>query len=368
QADGSWPHELAIELTVLRPDAGIGNILSDSGLGPGQIVDGDELPPRQATLKAIEQANGKPAIHYIEEHFTLKEDAANTRGAFEAAGTLGIALPDFLRMEGNYTFHAVARYGDCDGSRELVWTMHVDIGIDGGRTDVTVEPIEPGPNGQQCLRLTFTPRDKYGNRFGPGRAGDMNVTPRPGSTLIAAVRDLGNGSYQVDLCWDIGSTEPPGIVIGQPGRPPVSVGPSEFRLYVYSVAFVCGTQGDSCCGCAPVRPGQYATEINIHNLGDRAAPVLKRVIPLVLAGAVRGREPKVATVAVTDVIVLPPHSATMDDCCRLQELLLGSTVDGDAALTTGVLEIFSTVDLAVTAVYTTGKGGIDVREIRARTL
>lgn len=368
QADGSWPHELAIELTVLRPDAGIGNILSDSGLGPGEIIDGDELPPRQATLKAIEQTNGKPAIHYIEEHFTLKEDAANTRGAFEAAGSLGIALPDFLRMEGNYTFHAVARYGDCDGSRELVWTMHVDIGIDGGRTDVTVTPIEPGPNGEQCLRLTFTPRDKYGNRFGPGRAGDMNVAPRPGSTLTGAVKDLGNGSYQVDLCWDIGSAEPPGIVIGQPGRPPVSVGPAEFRLYVYSVAFVCGSQGDHCCGCAPVRPGQYATEINIHNLGDRAAPVLKRVIPLVLAGAVRGREPKVATVAAAEVIVLPPHSATMDDCCRLQELLLGSTVDGDVALTTGVLEIFSTVDLAVTAVYTTGHGGIDVREIKARTL
>ena len=56
----------------------------------------------------------------------------------------------------------------------------------------------------------------------------------------------------------------------------------------------------------------------------------------------------------------------MDDCCRLHELLPGSTADGDATLTTGVMEIFSTVDLAVTAVYTTGHGGIDVREIKAR--
>jgi len=366
QADGSWPHELAIELTVLRPDAGIGNLLSDAGLGPGEIIDGDELPPRQATLKAIEKTNGKPAIRYVSQQFTLREDAANTRGAFEAAGSLGIALPDFLRMEGNYTFHARARYGECDGSRELVWTMHVDIGIDGGRTDVAVAPLDPGPDGQHCLRLTFTPRDKYGNRFGPGRAGDMGVAPRPGSTLSGAVHDLGNGSYQVDLCWDIGSAEPPGIVIGQPGRPPVSVGPSEFRLYVYSVAFVCGTQDDKHCGCAPVSPGRYATEIHIHNLGDRAAPVLKRVIPLVLAGKVLGREPKTATVMASDVILLPPHSATMDDCCRLQELLLGSSVDGDATLTTGVMEIYSTVDLAVTAVYTTGHGGIDVQEIKAR--
>ncbi len=368
QADGSWPHELAIELTVLRPDAGMGNLLSDSGLGPGEVVDGDELPPRQATLQAIEQQTGQPAIRYIEQRFTLKEDAANTRGAFEAAGSLGIALPDFLRMEGDYTFHARARYGDCDGSRELVWTMHVDVGIDGGRTDVTVTPLDPGPGGQQCLRMTFTPRDKYGNRFGPGRAADMGVAPRPGSTLTGAVLDLGNGSYQVDLCWDIGSAEPPGIVIGQPGRPPVSVGPAEFRLFIYSVAFVCGSQDDDCCACAPVRPGRYATEINIHNLGDRPAPVLKRVIPLVLAGAVRGREPKVASAMAADVIILPPHSATMDDCCRLQELLLGATVDGETALTTGVLEILSTVELAVTAVYTTGHGGIDVRPIKAHPL
>lgn len=368
QADGSWPHELAIELTVLRPDAGIGNLLSDAGLRSSEVVDGDVLPARQATLKAIEAASGKPAIRYIEQHFTLMEDAANTRGAFEAAGSLGIALPDFLRMEGNYTFHAKARYGHCSGSRELVWTMHVDVGIDGGNTDVTTIALGTRPDGQQCQRLTFTPRDKYGNRFGPGRASDLSVAARPGSTLTSAVHDVGKGAYQVDLCWDIGAGEPPGIVIGQPGRVPVSVGPAAFHLFVYSVAFVCGKQVDNCCGCAPVRPGHYATEINIHNLGERAAPVLKRVIPLVLAGAVRGREPKAAAIAAVDVIILPPHSATMDDCCRLQELLLGSPVSGDAALTTGVLEIFSTVELAVTAVYTKEDGAIDVRAIKARML
>jgi hypothetical protein len=53
----------------------------------------------------------------------------------------------------------------------------------------------------------------------------------------------------------------------------------------------------------------------------------------------------------------------MDDCWRLQELLLGGAVEGQVPLTTGVLEIISTVELAVTAVYTTGDGAIDVAAI-----
>ncbi|WUR11734.1 vWA domain-containing protein [[Empedobacter] haloabium] len=365
QANGDWPHHVAMTLTVSRPDAGIGNLLSEHGLGPEQVVNGDVLPARQATLQAIE-ANG-PAIRYIDEQFILKEDAANTRGAFEAAGSLGIALPDYLRMEGNYTFHARATYGECDGMRELVWTMHVDVGIDGGRTLVSTEPLGADADGRDCLRLTFTPRDRYGNRFGPGRAADMTVAPRTGTVLTSPVTDLGNGSYRVDLCWDLAAGEPPGITIGQPGRPPVVVGPAERRLYVYSVTFVCGEQRDNCCGCTPVRPGSYGTEINIHNVGNTAAPVLKRIIPLVFAGAVIGREPQVATVKTAAVITLPPHAATMDDCCRLQEMLLGAAVD-TVALTTGVLEIISTVELAVTAVYTREDGAIDVRAIAPRRL
>lgn len=145
------------------------------------------------------------------------------------------------------------------------------------------------------------------------------------------------------------------------------VGPAERRLYVYSVTFVCGEQRDNCCGCAPVRPGSYGTEINIHNVGNTAAPVLKRIIPLVFAGAAIGREPHVAQPRTADVITLPPHAATMDDCCRLQEMLLGAAVD-TVALTTGVLEMISTVELAVTAVYTREDGAIDVRAIAPRRL
>lgn len=96
--------------------------------------------------------------------------------------------------------------------------------------------------------------------------------------------------------------------------------------------------------------------------------MLKRTLPLVLAGAVRGRESKLATVTANDLIVLPPHTATMDDCCRLQEMMLGAVAGGEVPLSTGILEIFSTVELAVTAVYTTAGGAIDVQTIAAKRL
>jgi hypothetical protein len=221
--------------------------------------------------------------------------------------------------------------------------------------------------------MTFTPRDKYGNLLGPGRLDAFTLTPQPGSTPSGPVTDLGNGSYQVDVCSDPTSLDPPRVGIVQPGRPVVPIGPLLFTIFAYSVKFVCGEQKDDCCGCAPVRPGRYSTEINIHNPGNKTAPVLKRAIPLVLAGVVSGREPNVKAPATLEAIALPAHNATMDDCCRILQLLLGAAPSGPVPLTIGILEILSTVELGVTAVYTAsdGSGGapsIDVKQIGAKLL
>jgi hypothetical protein len=122
--------------------------------------------------------------------------------------------------------------------------------------------------------------------------------------------------------------------------------------YTYGVKFVCGTQPADCsCGCGPVRPGTYATEINILNPKCKEATIVKRVVPLVFAGAVTGREPAIVHARATETIVLPSGAATMDDCCRIAELLYGGP--GSAMpLTVGFLEIVSDVELHVTAVYT----------------
>lgn len=122
--------------------------------------------------------------------------------------------------------------------------------------------------------------------------------------------------------------------------------------YTYAVKFVCGTQTDCGCECGPVRPGNYTTEINILNSKCKEANVVKRFVPLVFAGAITGREPAIAMARATEKIVLPSGTATMDDCCRIAELLYGGVPRSAMPLTVGFLEIISDQELHVTAVYT----------------
>jgi hypothetical protein len=151
----------------------------------------------------------------------------------------------------------------------------------------------------------------------------------------------------------------------------ITVPPCQPTGFVYAVKFVCGTQPDCECSCTSVQPGSYATEINIHNYSGKEVAIRKRFIPVVLAGAPVGREPRVATGRADDKIVLPPHTATMDDCCRITELLLGASASSPEPLTIGFVELTASADIAVTAVYTaSGKCGvsIDVEQIVGKRL
>ncbi len=156
--------------------------------------------------------------------------------------------------------------------------------------------------------------------------------------------------------------------------------PAAAEIFVHSVKIVCGKQTETnCCCVAGARPGVYATEVNIQNLdfGPRPALVVKAVLPLINSGAVVAREPKVAEAPTfpdrVEVVQLPPLGATMDDCCRIAELLLGGPPSGDTGLTIGILTIVSLVELSVSAVYTanplSGDGiSIDVEYIPSRRL
>lgn len=150
------------------------------------------------------------------------------------------------------------------------------------------------------------------------------------------------------------------------------------EIFAYSVKVVCGKQADGgCCCVAGVRPGVYSTEVNIQNINLVTASVGKLVLPLINSGAVIGREPKVVDAAAfarqIDTVKLPPLAATMDDCCRIAELLLGAAPSGEAPLTIAILTIVSLVELSVSAVYTaspvSGDGvSIDVEYVPARLL
>ena len=151
------------------------------------------------------------------------------------------------------------------------------------------------------------------------------------------------------------------------------------HLFAYSAKIVCGKQTEAhCCCAAGVRPGVYATEVNIQNLNLVTAPVLKFVLPLINSGAVVAREPDVAEIASSsgrhvDLVKLPPLGATMDDCCRIAEMLLGATPSGEAALTIAILTIVSAFELSVSVVYTANPLGgdgisIDVEYLQPRLL
>jgi hypothetical protein len=135
-------------------------------------------------------------------------------------------------------------------------------------------------------------------------------------------------------------------------------------MFIYPVKFICGEQPSCGCACTPVQPGRYATEINIHNPDRKPVEIQKRFIPVVLAGAPVGREPRTSGVRAEDKIALPPQAATMDDCCRIGDLLLGGDVGATLPLTIGFLEITSSGPIAVTAVYTTRgleSAGVSIR-------
>ena len=140
-------------------------------------------------------------------------------------------------------------------------------------------------------------------------------------------------------------------------------------VYTYSVKFVCGIQRDDPQGCLTVRPGAYATEINIHNFKNTEIEIEKFVLPVVIFGNIVGREPKfIGPQGRPEKIVLPPNTATMDDCCSISELLLGHPPLGPSPLTIGFLVIVSFQELNVTAVYTasdlkSGTISIDVEQV-----
>ena len=120
-----------------------------------------------------------------------------------------------------------------------------------------------------------------------------------------------------------------------------------------------------------VRPGVYATEINIHNYHDTRVAIRKQVLPVVLEGKPQGREPRYVRVQAQDAIVLPPNTATMDDCYRIAELLYSGAPPQPLRLMVGYLEIVSTLPLAVDAVYTVSDRegrtvAIEVRRVEGR--
>lgn len=151
--------------------------------------------------------------------------------------------------------------------------------------------------------------------------------------------------------------------------------------YTYSIKYVCGEQSDCPCTCSSVRPGKYATEINLHNPNCcQYANIKLSVLPLVLMGS----SPECGAEVCKDAryeewIGLSPGCAALRDCCTTVSKLVGRWCSSGASsaattpLNIGFIEIRSSVKLNITAVYTAsdllGNGlSIDVTTVTGELL
>jgi hypothetical protein len=164
-------------------------------------------------------------VTYTTLNIDLHDDGTHGDGAMEPDGIYGDDLPDLLATEGTYTFHAIATYGDtCVGTREAIWSVHIDVGIDPGNTDTVVSLGQPAPDGSRSGTVTITPKDQYGNKLGPGRGDGLAVTGAPGTKVTGPIVDNGDGTYTIPISSDPSLSKPPGVIVGQPGRPPALIG------------------------------------------------------------------------------------------------------------------------------------------------
>jgi hypothetical protein len=142
--------------------------------------------------------------------------------------------------------------------------------------------------------------------------------------------------------------------------PIVTPGPGVRTFWSFAVKFVCGEQaleqdGQPIAGEPVVRPGSYATEINIHNPHYRGPLQLRtKVLLLVDRGQPVGRAP--ATVEpppFSPLFALSDDGATMEDCTSIWERLNpGTSAPTPMPLMVGYLVIVSPANLDVVSVTT----------------
>jgi hypothetical protein len=136
-------------------------------------------------------------------------------------------------------------------------------------------------------------------------------------------------------------------------------GPIQGRFWSFAAKFVCGEASTSSTssGEPSLRPGSYATEINIHNPNYRGpVSVFKKALLLVDKGEPVGREPNtVEPRAFGGPIKLANDGATMDDCTSIWELANpGTPAPTPMPLMVGYLVLLSPRDLDVVSVTTAG--------------
>jgi len=142
--------------------------------------------------------------------------------------------------------------------------------------------------------------------------------------------------------------------------PVATSGPVVRSFWSFAAKFVCGEQASEQAdqpipGEPTVRPGSYATEINIHNPYYRGPIQIRtKIVLLVDRGEPVGRAPAIVEpAAFSPLFALPDDSATMEDCNSIWATLNPDTpAPAPMPLMVGYLVIVSPANLDVVSVMT----------------
>ena len=148
-----------------------------------------------------------------------------------------------------------------------------------------------------------------------------------------------------------------------PAAAPEQITGTGTYYWSYAAKFVCGVQNPlvpgqvgSVLGEPVFKPGNYATDINIHNPNYKGIAIKRKYILLVSTNATGGeliiRDPQTAQPSAFTTVDLGPDAATMDDCNALYTMVNQQLPTTQYKIMSGYLVILSPLDLDVDVVYT----------------
>jgi hypothetical protein len=152
-----------------------------------------------------------------------------------------------------------------------------------------------------------------------------------------------------------------------PEAPQAQIATHGQYVWSYAAKFVCGFQDINVAGVpAPgepvVKPGNYASEINIHNPNYKQVPLHKKFLVLVNQQNPQAplivREPQQTEPLKVITMTLGPDFATMDDCNNLWHLTYPAVaLPSPMPVFIGYLVVLSPVELDIDVVYTANAPG-----------
>ena len=141
-----------------------------------------------------------------------------------------------------------------------------------------------------------------------------------------------------------------------PDNQPQQIGTVAQYVWSFAVKFVCGQQppiSANPIGEPPVKPGNYATEINIHNGNYKTIGLRKKIVLLVDKGQVVALEPQAVGPRAKMSADMQADYGMIDTCNGLYNAVYpAAPIAGPMPLMIGYLVILSPLDLDIDAVYT----------------